>query len=295
MKMTKPEIQLLSRRRSLLGLPALVGLSALVGHGSRLMADDQAAAKERQASRLALMRKIAASITLIERPGEPAERVSPLRPEPVLRYSDPPRHMDDASMWAWGDPGRPVAMLKLELYPPHPPQRRWVLGLVSLAPDRISVRYHDGQTWTSSKAGVELHALADAPVPGATETVRMAQMKSLARRFAASEDTRSPRGRLELRLMPRPFDRYARRPAGLLDGVLFGFATGTNPDIFLAIEAWTGERGSPRFQYSLARNGGGFFRVKLDDDEVWTQGPANPSVELETYMNRWIAEGAEPG
>jgi hypothetical protein len=294
--MAKLERRLLSRRRLLQCLPALIGLSALVGRGSRLMADDSVEPNEKQASRLAMMRKTATSIALTERPGEPSERVAPLRPEPVLRYSDPPRHMEDASMWAWGDHGRPVAMLKVELYPPHPPQRRWVLGLVSLSADRISVRYHDGQTWTSSKPGLELRELTGAPVPGGTETLRMAQMKALARRFTASEDAGAARGRIELRLMPRPFDRYADAAAGLLDGALFGFATGTNPDIFLVIEAWKSESGSPgfQFQYGLARNGGGHFRVKLDGNEVWAQGLANPPVELETYMNRWIAEGEEP-
>jgi hypothetical protein len=94
--------------------------------------------------------------------------------------------------------------------------------------------------------------------------------------------------------MPRPFDRYAEPAAGLLDGVLFGFATGTNPDIFLVIEAWTGAGSSPSFRYGLARNGGGNFGVKLDGNEVWTQGLANPPVQLETYMNRRIAEGEEP-
>jgi hypothetical protein len=273
-----------------------VGLPVLAAPRSWLRADEPADSKDRQSARLGMMHKIAASITLTARPGEPLEQVAPLRPEPVLRYSDPPRHMEDASMWAWGSSGRPVAMLKVELYPPHPPLRRWVLGLVSLSADRVSVRYHDGQTWTSRKPGLELRELTGAPVPGGTETLRMTQMKTLARRFAASEDAGAARGRIELRLMPRPFDRYSASAAGLLDGVLFGFATGTNPDIFLVIEAWAEARGGgpTRFLYGLARNGGGNFLVKLDGNEVWTQGTANPPAQLETYMNRRIAEGEEP-
>ncbi len=292
--MTKRDGRFLTRRQSLQWLPALVGVTALVARGTRLRGDDEPDLKEKQASRLALMRKIAMAITLTERPGEPAQRVIAVRPEPVLRYNDPPRHMLDASMWAWGEPGRPAAVLKVELHPDHPPARRWVLGLVSLSPNRIEVRYHDGQTWTSSKPGLDLRAIPDAPTPGGTETLRMAQMKTLARRFTASENPGPARGRLELRLMPRPFDRYTNAVVGLRDGVLFGFATGTNPDIFLVIEAWALEGAAPRFHYALARNGGGNFSVKLDGDEIWTQGLANPPVQLETYMNRRIAEGTEP-
>ena len=292
--MTKLDGRFLTRRRSLQWLPALVGVSALVARGSRLRAEDEPESKEKQASRLAMMHKIAGAITLTESPGEAVQRVIAVRPEPILRYNDPPRHMYDASMWTWGEPGRPTAVLKVELHPDHPPQRRWVLGLVSLSPNRIEVRYHDGQTWTSSKPGLDLRAIPDAPTPGGTETLRLAQMKALARRFTASENPGPARGRLELRLMPRPFDRYADAVAGIRDGVLFGFATGTNPDIFLVIEAWTKAGASPRFHYGLARNGGGNLSVSLDGDEVWTQGLANPPVQLDTYMNRRIAEGTEP-
>ncbi len=292
--MPKLDGRFLTRRRSLQWLSTLVGGSALITRGTRTRADDEPESKEKQASRLAMMHKIAAAITLTESPGEPAQRVLAVRPEPILRYNDPPRHMYDASMWAWGDHGRPAAVLKVELHPDHPPARRWVLGLVSLCANRIEVRYHDGQTWTSSKPGLDLRAIPDAPTPGGTETLRMTQMKTLARRFTASENPGPARGRLELRLMPRPFDRYAGAVASLRDGVLFGFATGTNPDIFLVIEAWAKEGSAPRFHYALARNGGGNFSVSLDHEEVWTQGLANPPAQLETYMNRRIAEGTEP-
>jgi hypothetical protein len=292
--MTMSDERFLSRRQSFLCLPAVAGLSVLAVRTRRLRAGEEPESRETQASRLALMHKIAGSITLRESPGERAERVIELRPDPVLRYNDPPRHMEDASIWAWGERGRPAAMLKVELYPSHPPARRWVLGLVSLAPNRIAVRYHDGEAWTSSRPGLDLRALPDAPAPEETEALRLAQMKALARRFTASENAGPARGRLELRLMPRPFDRYAGPVAGLRDGVLFGFATGTNPDIFLVIEVRDQEGEPPGFQYGLARNGGGDFRVSLDGNEVWTEGVANPPARLETYMNRRLAEGTEP-
>jgi hypothetical protein len=272
-----------------------LGGSSLAAGGRWCVAGEEAQGKDESAGRLDRMRAIATSITLKERVGDGGERVVAVRPDPLLRYDDPPRHMHDASLWTWGNLGRPVAVLKVELYPPHPPERRWVLSLVALSANRITTQFHDGERWESTKPGVDLTAFPEAAPPAASDTLRLAQMKALARQFSASENPGFARGRLQLRLMPKPFDRYADVASGLRDGVLFGFATGTNPDIFLLIEAWEKPGAAPAWHYGLARNGGGRFTVSLDGNEVWSQQSlANPPVQLETYMNRRIAEGNEP-
>jgi hypothetical protein len=284
----------IDRRRALLGLPALFGLAPMALPGRRLRADEEAT-KDESAARLAVMRRIARSIKLTELiEGTPGPAIAP-RAEPLLRYDDPPRNMHDATLWAWGDRGRPAAALKVELYPPHPPARRWVLGLVALSTNRIAVEFHDGQRWTSSKPGLESRALPGAPAPAASQTLRLFQMKELTRRFAAVEHDGPARRRTQIRLMPRPLDRYDDAASGLRDGAIFGFAMGTNPDVLLVLEA--GGRGDapPAWQYAVGRLGGAELTVSLDGQPVWTEGGANPPAELETYMNRRIAEGSEPG
>jgi len=279
----------LSRRRSLAalwGIPALLGL----GPRARLHADDEVGLKEDSAARLAMMRTIARSIAITEVPEGKPEAAAALRTDPILRYNDPPRHMHDATLWAWGDRGRPVAVLKVELHPDHPPPRRWVLSLVALSPNRITVQYHDGQLWASTRPGLDLRDVPGAPAPAATDTLRLLQMKALARRFTVSENTGPTRNPLQLRLMPTPLDRYNNVDSGLRDGTIFGFATGTNPDVFVVIEATAKET----WQYGIARNGGGAFTVSLDGQSVWTARLANPPAQLDTYMNRRIAEGSEP-
>jgi hypothetical protein len=272
-------------------LPALLAIPALLGP---VRAEDEVGSKEDSAARLAMMRKIAGSIAITQQiEGKPGSMTA-LRPAPILRYNDPPRHMLDATLWAWGGRGRPVAVLKVEFQPTHPPPRRWVLSLVALGPNRISVEFHDGQHWASTRPGLELRAIPGASPPAATETLRLVQMRTLARRFAATEGTGVARGQLQLRLMPTPLDRYPDPASGLRDGVIFGLATGTNPDLFLVIEAVTNQGASPTWHYGFARNGGGEFTASLDGQAVWTAGMANPPAQLETYMNRRMAEGTEP-
>jgi hypothetical protein len=144
----------------------------------------------------------------------------------------------------------------------------------------------------SSRPGLELATVTGAAATAASDGLRLGQMKDIARRFSASEYAGPVRGRLQLRLMPRPLHRYAASAPGPRDGALFGFAYGTNPDVLLAIEAHEAEAG-PGWWYGLARLGGGDFTVNLDGREVWNRPGADPPAERETYMNRWVAASDE--
>jgi hypothetical protein len=249
--------------------------------------DDSAAFRE-------TMRKLAAAIRLSELTGERPGPPIPLRPEPLLRYGDEARDIHDSTLWAWGGDGRPVAVLKVERLPALPAGRRWIEGIVSLSPRRVAVTFHDGQTWTARKPGLEPAAVPDAPAPAAGEAARLTQMKALARRFSASADGGAPRGRLQLRLMAKPLCRYRDEPAGLLDGALFTFAYGTNPDVLLTLEARRSADAGTSWVYALARIGGGSPFVSLDGKEIWTQPFVYIPADQDTYVNRWVAEGDEP-
>jgi len=240
------------------------------------------------------MRALAASIKLSELPeGRPSVPVV-LRTDPLERYNDPPRRIGDATLWGWGEVGRPRAVLKVEHMPDRPESTRWVLGLVSLAPARITVEFVDGQQWTSKRSGVDMATIPHAPAPGASDAVRIGQMRTLCRRFAASEYAGPVRGRLQLRLMPKPLARYSDDRTGIQDGALFAFAYGTNPDVLLVIESGREHDKPPAWHYGLARLGGGQPLVTLDGKEVWSQTGADPPAQLETYMNRRMADGIVP-
>jgi hypothetical protein len=241
------------------------------------------------------MRRIAEGVKLVGLRDGAAGARFPLREEPIARYNDPARHIHDATLWVWtrNGPTRPLAALKVEYMKLNIPERRWVLGLVSLAPEKVEATYWDGQVWTSQGPGFEPRAVRKAPMPAGSDAVLMAQARELAQRFAASEYAGPARGRLALRLMPRPIFRYTDQDAGIRAGMVFGFAYGTNPDVLLILEARQ-HPDPPAWSYGLGRLGGGEATVELDGSTVWTVPYHDPPAQLETYMNRRVAAGSEP-
>jgi hypothetical protein len=213
--------------------------------------------------------------------------------DPLFRYDDKARGIEDSTIWAWGVSGRPSAVLKLELNPARPTDRHWLYGIVSLSPNLIKVEGDVGWQWSATKPGLDLRDIAGAPMPAGTESLRLGQMKQLARRFEAFEFS-GPHGRLQLRLLPRPIHRYADPPSGLVDGAIFAFAYGTNPDLLLVIESRQGQGdAAPKWQYGVARLGAGKLFLHIDRKEVWSQPGSGIPARKETYMNRFQRDQAE--
>jgi hypothetical protein len=129
----------------------------------------------------------------------------------------------------------------------------------------------NGVRWAPRKAGLELKRFEQAPTVADEEPVRLRQMKELARRFAAHEFWDPDNQRYELRMLAQPIHRYRDPLAGLLDGAMFLFAHGTNPEIVLLIEAAGQDAAAAAWQYGFARLGSAELHVSLDSREVWTQ------------------------
>ena len=113
-----------------------------------------------------------------------------LQPDPIVRYDDQLRRIEDATLWAFVDKGRPAASLKVEIYR----QGHALYGLVSLSDAIIKAECADGWEWSATKLGVELRPIPNAPAPGATPVERLVQMRSLSRRFSGYEVEKSEKG-----------------------------------------------------------------------------------------------------
>lgn len=273
----------------------LTGLAIVIPAGSLPAqqgeaADDEAAS----AARLKAMEVHARSIRVTQVDGQGATAPVPLVPEPILRYDDKPRNIFDATLWAWGPKGRPAAILKVENFSRRPAQSRWIYGIVSLSSDPVRIEGDESWQWQSSEPGLELREVPKAPAPAATEPLRLIQMKELARRFAVHQNGGRGRGRLQLRLLPRPVRRYADPDSSLQDGAVFGFVYGTNPDLLLVLESSRQGEEPPRWRYGLARLGGSATFVDLDDREVASFPVAfPPPLHHATYMNRYQRDRAD--
>lgn len=265
---------ILTRRAFLNSLPLPYAV-AFGAAGRRVSAQDAATNDESAAERLREMTELAKRITISD---------AELRPEPVVRYDDQVRRIEDATLWAFVKRGRPEATLKVEIYR----QGHALYGLVSLSDALVKATCSDGWDWSAAKPGVELKPIPNAPAPGATAVERLVQMRTLSRRFTGYEVEPSEKGRFQMRLMTKPVYRYADKESGLLDGAIFSLANGTNPDVLVVIEARTPPNGSGAvWQYGVGRMGGAKLVVNLDNKEVWMEEKALPIPAVRpTYMNR---------
>jgi len=140
--------------------------------------------------------------------------------------------------------------------------------LHSLSPVVLTSVGKDSDSW-KPKAGLKRHLFVDAPVPAASATGRMQQLRTLCRDLSAKSV--SSRGdRTELRLLPQPLYRYQSTNPDVVDGALFAFvcSVGTDPEAFLQLEAIQTADG-PRWHYTLARFSHMDLHVNYKDVEVW--------------------------
>ncbi|HEV7225031.1 MAG TPA: hypothetical protein VGN42_20165 [Pirellulales bacterium] len=185
--------------------------------------------------------------------------------QPLLRWSNPLREADDGALFLWTLDGRPAVaacvynvgdtMIEHELQ--------------SLASTPLHATRRDKPVWTPPTAGVEFKPVPDKPDPPAsTPARRLTQMRNILREFSAAMG--HAQWRHELRLMPQPLYRYgADDEAGVLDGALFAFAQGTDPEILLLLEARGKDEESREWQYAVARMNMGDLELKHAGEIVW--------------------------
>jgi hypothetical protein len=203
----------------------------------------------------------------------PQEGASALTPVPVLRWRNVVRGQEgEAMMVVWPHNGRPVAVASI-----YPWEGKMSHEFDSLSRDaKLTARDKDRVIWSPETAGVEFKDLPKAPKPGKTTAERLRQMKAIAEGFKATMTGWAGDNSDQelLRLLPRPLYRYdlanAREPdPNLLDGALFAYVMGTDPEVVLVLEAvGTGEKAA--WQYAFVRATSGGLEVKLGDGVVWT-------------------------
>ena len=200
---------------------------------------------------------------------KPIERVE----KPVLVYGDAARASERGSLWAFGKSGRPAALVELFQMKDQAGTDLWIYGLTRTADADVRLRLpaDSDWTWTPPKSDLVFKPLPEADAPASTPSARLRQMKEASRRFAAHEFWEPGHSRFELRLLVAPIHRYEDPAKGIVDGAVFVFAHGTNPEVTLFLEAVkTAEK--TEWQYALGRSCQAEFHVLLDEKEVHT-GP----------------------
>ena len=198
--------------------------------------------------------------------------------KPLLRYSDPTRggvkgstnFLLDATVWRLGTEGRPTALVTVEIYQAPDTSRIVAFEFLSLTEARFALKHKTEKIrWDATGSALTMKELPDAPKPAATAAARLVQMRQLSRRFAAKE--RLNKESIECRLLTQPIDRYQSAADKIVDGAIFAFANGTNPELGVVFEC-DGEH----WKYGIIRLTSAESSVTLDGQQVAAYESYNP-------------------
>jgi hypothetical protein len=268
------------------GIGALVGLVSLLAGSAVNAADPAEPTENERAAHRARMDELSQTITVEELVGD--ARLTAIRQQaPLLVYNDDTRRNSGSTLWVWTQQNRPVAVAAVELYPMHPTGPRWLFELVSLSDHRLSAVRAPELKWTARDAADAWRPL-DTTEPAASAVGRLVQMRDALRRFRAWERAEVD-GRIELRPMTTPLMRYAHEASGVVDGALFAFANGTNPEVLIVFEASRSAAGESVWQYRLGQMTGAAVTVEYQDKPVWERGNADPPAVRPSYVNGWFS------
>jgi len=193
---------------------------------------------------------------------EPA-RVS----DPCLRWSNPVSGTKDGALAVFTfDGGRPVVIGQFH----HTGPKNWVNEFAIIASDNVQIMRSERPFWKPSEYICKFADVPDSPVPAARPPLRLAQMRKIAADFSVIDHfgwEESQVAKHNLRLLPQPVYRYSEE-GKILDGGLFVFVLGTDPECNLLLEAYQDDKGS-RYRYAFAPMSIYELEARYKDKEVW--------------------------
>ncbi len=189
-----------------------------------------------------------------------------LHEEPLLHWGNPARTGEDGAVFVWMLDGRPEVIGSVFTYRlPNAIRRKHEFH--SLAAGPLTADYRGQRVWAPATGGVTFQPIAGAPEPAGTPRQRMTQMKALGRDFSAKMQDEEGK-QSTLRLISQPLIRYEPKNSSTIDGALFSFSLGTDPEVILLLEART-EKGMTAWHYACARYHYIDLKVSYKDKEVW--------------------------
>jgi hypothetical protein len=189
-----------------------------------------------------------------------------LRKEPVLKWSNPAAGEIHGNVFLWTVNDRPaVAGSLFKWFSPHTHMSH---EFHSLAEVPLKARYQEGEVWRTSRGGVSFAPVPEATAPAAAAGRRFIQMRELAKGFSATKTERDG-NQTELRLLPQPAYRYSSAKDKIQEGGLFVLVQGTDPEVWLLLEA-RGEADKTQWMFAATRMNSVGFELRYQDKPVWS-------------------------
>ena len=245
----------------------------------RLDRSRQPQADEEAKRRLDLMKKSVATVDIAIDKETPIELK--LQAEPLLRWDNPVCSVKDGTVFIWTSGGRPEVAAQVFVVP----NDVWLQEFQSLSAERLTGKNAGKLFWNPTAPGVEMKPLTDVREPAKTTTARLIQMRSIARSYSVTDifEESEPN---ELRLLSKPLYRYKDPDNGILDGALFAFVLGTDPEVLLQVEAHSTAL-KTEWRVGFAPMTSYECRVKHEGNLVWScprRPPPNRATETFFFL-----------
>jgi hypothetical protein len=270
--------------------PTALFMLALIGSA----ADPQAEAKpgvtrSARADRLEVMKDAASRYRFRPGAGEGAtHRID----EPLLRWSNPVAQEEDAGLFLWSRRGRPEAAAQFFVR-----KNVWMHEFQSLSESPFDVDWTGRTVWAPMQAGVTFHLAPEGGPPDSSPVRRLRQMRAVAESFTASVEFQyEGTSHYELRLLTRPLHRYGSAEGSVVDGTLWAFVQGTNPEVLLLVETRPAPDSTLRWHYAFAAMTSYPAEAKHNGKSVWKvdRQPIPTPTTRGPYLFRYDVPTAGP-
>lgn len=244
-------------------MPAALLLTAVLLAADEPAANNVASQEQEQRRReeVAVLAPAKARLLDVRVGSSPAK--TELRAEPLLRWSNPTAGSVYGEVFVWSLDGRPAVLASI--YRWYHPYHDATVEFASLFDGPVEASEGETSHWKTPTAGATFAELPKAPRPAATRGLRLVQMRDQARRFAAelADERGGDQVERQLRLLNQPVHRYESPRHGIVDGAIFAFVEGTDPEAWLLLEVVEGE-GGPRMRFALVRMNVDAIQIRLD-------------------------------
>lgn len=191
--------------------------------------------------------------------------------EPRLKWSNPSASDIQGNVFVWTRDGRPLVVGSFMKW--FSSRSAMQHEFHSLAGEPLRAKFHGTPVWATVEPGVKFADIPGAAAPAAGEAQRGLQLRKLAKEFSGIAHYRGAPDDTELRLLPQPIHSYAAPKHGVLSGGLFTFVRGTDPELFLLVEARRKDGATAKWQFAAARmTNMAELRLRHKDKQVWDAG-----------------------
>ena len=188
-----------------------------------------------------------------------------ITPKPVLRWINDERDSHSVGHVAlWLDRGQPVIAMATYIW-----SNQYYVEFDLLSREPVTVKNQTAVIW-QPQAGLEFQPIPNSPAVETSAPARLRQIKLMSEQFNATMlGWRADNSdRTELRRLPRELYRYQPENSKVIDGAIFAFVQGTDPEALLMIEAVKTEKRS-EWQYAFIRQTSGELEGRHSNRVVW--------------------------